>query len=213
MIDMITTTCFSICGYFRYPIINNHLLLDFLNRVYKDNMFAIDIELLNSSIKNNNLSSLLSSEEYLTIKCGNLSVLNTNNYTPLSIHFKNIYSIESEILLFPIDDDGFEIEYLLEEEALENTKRRKAIIKECAKAFFETLRPLYGCCGTEMFVDGINDIDEDDIMNSKFYCIGYVDYSLNYKFDFLNMYTNKKEFELLPLENGNLYLRNNYWAD
>lgn len=187
--------------------------MGFLRRVCDVNNTAVDMELLNLPKRNVNFSLLLSSGEYSTIESRNLHLLDLDDYTLLSAHFKNIYNVTSEILLTPIDNCGFEIDYMLEEEELESSNNKESIIKECARAFFEILKPLYGCCGTEMFVEKLKDIEEERIMNSKFYCIGYVDFALKDKFNFINYSKNFDEFLKQSLDNGTMYVRKSYFKN
>lgn len=206
---MITTTCFSICGYFNYPILTNYAILSFIKELSDVNQSDINLELINLPKNEINHTLLFESGDYSTLIVTDLNVMSDENLTPLSIHFKNKHNITSALIINPIDKKGFEVNYMLEEDELDNCPYKDDVIQDSARIFFEVLNPLYGCCGTEMFVDGIEDIEDKDIIDSKFYYIGYVNFKIMDKFNFVNDAHNIESFFVEPLKYGNMYIKKN----
>lgn len=204
---MITTMCFSICGYFDYPIFKNSLLLNLIKKMCNVDNSDFYMELINLPKDKINHFLLFFSGEYVSINAEDLNLLNSEEYTALSVLFKNKHGITSEILIKPVDNDGFEVCYMLEQEELDNCKNKSFIIKECAHAFFDTLKPLYGSCGPSMFVEGLGNIEEKDIIDSKFFYIGYVGFSVLDKFNFINNHRNIDKFLVENLQDGKMYIR------
>lgn len=203
---MITTTCFSICGYFNYPIIKNSLLINIITKISDMAQNDINIELITVDKSKINHTLLFELGDYSSAYSTNLNLLESDKYTPLSICFKNKYNISTDILIKPVDYNGFEIICMLEEDELDICTNKDSIIQECARIFFETLKPLYGCCGTEMFIDEFEHIEENDIINTKFHYIGYVDFRIMEKFGFINNNQNTHKFVIKPLQDGNMYI-------
>lgn len=207
VINMITTMCFSICGYFAYPVFKNSILLSLIKKLCSVDISDFYMEIIKLPKDRINHFLLFSSGDYVSFNGRDLGLLISEEYTALSVRFKNKYGITSEILINPVDNNGYEVSYMLEEEELDSCKNKNFIIKECARVFFDTLTPLYGCCGTNMFVEGIEHIEEENIINSKFFHIGYVGLSVSNKFDFINYRRNNDKFLIEKLKNGNMYIR------
>ncbi|MBQ2964686.1 MAG: hypothetical protein IJE14_08495 [Clostridia bacterium] len=204
---MITTTCFSVCGYFNYPVLTNFAILNFIKEMSDVNQSDINLELINLPKNEINHTLLFESGDYSTLIVTGLNALSDENLTPLSIHFKNKYNITSELIITPVDEKGFEVDYMLEQDELDNCPRKDDLIQDIARIFFDVLNPLYGCCGTEMFVDGMEDVEEKYIIDSKFYYIGYVDFKIMDKFKFINDTHNIERFFVEPLKYGNMYFK------
>lgn len=207
---MITTACFSICGYFNYPVIKNSILLKFVESVSDIAPTDVNIEFISVDKRKIDHDLLFESGDFSSAYSTDLSLLKSERCTPLSVCFNNRFNVTSEILIRPIDCSGYEVAYLLEEEELDTCDEKYSVIQECAAMFFESLRPLYGCCGTEMFTDGIEHIEESNIINNKFYCIGYVGFQGKDKFNFLNSNHNIESFHVRSLQDGNMYLNKDY---
>ncbi len=201
---MITTTCFSVCGYFYYPVIKNDIFLNFIKKVSDAEKIDFNIEFISVDKNKVNHKLLFESGDFLVADSTKLNSLESDECTPLSVSFRSKYNVSSEILIKPVDSSGFEIDYRLEKDELDVCTDKSLIIQEIAQIFFEVFRPLYGCCGTEMFPDGVEFIEENDIINSKFYYIGYVDFHMMNKFEFLN--DKLKKFHVKSLQSGNMYL-------
>lgn len=204
---MITTTCFSVCGYFNYPVLTNCAILSFIKEMSDVNQSDINLELINLPKNEINHTLLFESGDYSTLVVTGLNALSDDNLTPLSIHFKNKYNITSELIITPVDEKGFEVDYMLEQDELDNCPRKDDLIQDIARIFFDVLNPLYGCCGTEMFADGMEDVEEKYIIDSKFYYIGYVDFKNMDKFKFVNDTHNIESFFVEPLKYGNMYFK------
>ena len=208
--NTITTTSFSICGYFHYPIVENALFSNFIKKVSDIEEIELNIELIILNKNKVNHTLLFETGDYLVANSTNLNLLESDGYTPLSIFFKNKYNLTSQILIKPVDYDGYEINYMLENDELDACIDKSLIIQELAQIFFNVFSPLYGGCGIELFLDGIKNIDENDIINTKFFNIGYVDSHVMSKFKFINDKHNIKDFHVVSLQRGNMYLNKRF---
>ena len=206
---MITTLCFSVCGYFNYPIIKNNIFKKFIEKVSTAEQLSVEIEFIESDRNSVNHTLLFELGNYSSFKSTNFNLLKSDSYTPMSIFFRNKYNVSSEIVVKPVDNNGFEIDYMLEKEELDDCAEKNSVIQEIARIFFETLQPLYGCCGTEMFTDGMGHIEEDDIINNKFYNIGYIGFHTMDKFDFISNTCNIEKYSTVPLQDGYMYINKN----
>lgn len=210
MNNMITTASFSICGYFRYPIVENALFLNFIRKVSDIAEIEFNIEFIILDKNKVNHTLLFETGDYSVVNSKNLKLLESDGYTPLSVFFRNKYNLTSQILIKPVDDDGYEIDYMLENDELDARVDKSSVIQELARIFFNVFKPLYGGCGTELFLDGIKNIDENDIINTKFCNIGYVDFYAMSKFKFINDKCNIKNFQVMSLQRGNMYLNKSF---